>query len=240
MARLVSKRREEHFCTHREVHKEQIMVQGTLTGRKVAFLATDGVQEQELARPWEAVLEAGGTAELVSIKSGEIRSVLEGKEGRSFPVDKLVTDVTYRDYDGLVIPGGVKNPDTLRMNEDAVEFVRNFMEHDGPVAAICHGPWLLVEADTVRGRTLTSYPSLKTDIQNAGGIWVDRQVEIDQRLVTSRTPKDLNAFCDALVTELAEAIAERSLDNMVEQSFPASDPLPGPTAIGGSSLLQSQ
>lgn len=207
------------------------MTHGPLTGKKVAFLATDGVQEQELARPWEAVLEAGGTPELVSIKNGEIKSATEDNKGRTFPVDKLVTDVSYRDYDGLVIPGGLKNPDTLRMNEDAVEFVRNFMEHDRPVAAICHGPWLLVEADTVRGRTLTSYPSLKTDIRNAGGNWVDNQVEVDQRLVTSRHPKDLDAFCRSLISEMAEAIAERSLDHMVEQSFPASDPLPGPTAI---------
>ncbi len=207
------------------------MQTGILAGKRVAFLATDGVQEQELARPWQAVLDAGGTPELVSIKTGEITSTASGAAGRSFPVDHLVTDVSYRDYNGLVIPGGVKNPDTLRMNEAAVEFVRNFMEHDRPVAAICHGPWLLVESNTVRGRTLTSYPSLKTDIHNAGGVWVDRQVEVDQRLVTSRNPNDLDAFCRALVTEMADAIAERSLDKMVEQSFPASDPLPGPTSI---------
>ena len=202
-----------------------------LTGRRVAFLATDGVQEQQLVHPWQAVLDAGGTPELVSIKAGEIKSAMEGKPGRTFPVDRVVSTVTYRDYDGLVIPGGVKNPDTLRMNEDAVEFVRTFMEHDRPVAAICHAPWLLVESDTVRGRSLTSYPSLKTDIQNAGGTWVDRAVEVDQHLVTSRNPMDLDAFSHAMVNEMADAIEERSLDRMVEQSFPASDPLPGPSAI---------
>jgi protease I len=203
----------------------------TLRGRKVAFLATDGVEESELTEPWEAVTAAGGTPTLVSLKSGEITSTVHGKEGRRFPVDKLAAEVHDRDFDALVIPGGVKNPDTLRQDTDAVMFVRGFMEHDKPVAAICHGPWLLVEADAVHGRTLTSYPSLQTDIRNAGGTWVDKQVSVDQKLVTSRTPSDLPAFCSTLVTMLGSAISERSLDSMVEQSFPASDPLPGPSAI---------
>lgn len=203
----------------------------SLKGRKVAFLATDGVQEEELAQPWDAIKNAGGEPTLVSLKSGEIISTVHGKDGRRFRVDKLAAEVTDRDFDALVIPGGVKNPDTLRMDADAVMFVRGFMEHDKPVAAICHGPWLLVEADAVRGRTLTSYPSLKTDIRNAGGSWVDKQVAVDQKLVTSRTPADLPAFCATLVSTLANAIQERSLDSFVEQSFPASDPLPGPTTI---------
>lgn len=202
-----------------------------LSGRKVAFLATDGVEEQELAQPWEAVLSAGGTPELVSIKQGEIKSTVHGEKGQSFKVDKLVTDVAVRDYDALVLPGGVKNPDTLRMNPDAVAFVRGFMEHDKPVAAICHGPWLLVEAAAVKGRTLTSYPSLHTDILNAGGDWVDKAVNVDQKLVTSRNPGDLPVFCSTLVATMSNAIDERSLDRMVEQSFPASDPLPGPSTI---------
>jgi len=207
------------------------MPNDALTGRKVAFLATDGVQEQELAQPWDAVANAGGTPTLVSLRSGDITSTVGGKEGRRFHVDALVSEVHDRDFDALVIPGGVKNPDTMRMDNDAVLFVRGFMEHDKPVAAICHGAWLLVEADAVRGRTLTSYPSLKTDIRNAGGSWVDKQVVVDQKLVTSRKPDDLPAFCATLVQMLGSAIQERSLDAMVEQSFPASDPLPGPTAI---------
>jgi protease I len=207
------------------------MAPDRLSARKVAFLATDGVEEQELAQPWEAVQAAGGTPELVSIREADIQSEVHGQKGRTFRVDRLVADVTENDYDALVLPGGVKSPDTLRMDRHAVRFVRSFMEHDKPVAAICHGPWLLVEANAVRGRTLTSYPSLHTDIENAGGDWVDRAVTVDQKLVTSRNPGDLPAFCTNLVSLLSTAIDERSLDRMVEQSFPASDPLPGPSAI---------
>lgn len=206
-----------------------------LSGRKVAFLATDGVEEQELAQPWEAVRCAGATPELVSIERGEIESTAHGEKGRSFTVDRVLGEVSPSDYDALVLPGGVKNPDRLRMNRDAVAFVRSFMEYDKPVAAICHGPWLLVEAGAVKGRTLTSYPSLHTDITNAGGDWVDRGVVVDQKLVTSRDTGDLPAFCSTLVSALSSAIEERSLDRMVEQTFPASDPLPGPSVprVGG-------
>ncbi len=203
-----------------------------LSGRKVAFLATDGVEEQELAQPWEAVRAAGGTPELISIKEGEIKSTVHDERGRDFKVDRLVTDTSANDYDALVLPGGVANPDKLRMNPDAVAFVRSFMEHDKPVAAICHGPWMLVEAEAVKGRTLTSYPSLHTDIQNAGGEWVDKPVSVDQKLVTSRNPGDLEVFCSALIATMSSAIDERSLDMMVEQTFPASDPLPGPSVPG--------
>lgn len=202
-----------------------------LAGRRVAFLATNGVQEQELAYPWEAVRAAGGTPELLSIAGGEITSTAHGQPGRRFPVDRLVSEAQARDYDALVLPGGVENPDTLRQDQDAVAFVRDFMLHDRPVAAICHGAWLLVEADAVRGRLLTSYPSLRTDIRNAGGEWVDREVAVDQRLVTSRKPDDLPAFCRALIAALAGAIEERAVDEMVQQTFPASDPLPGPVAL---------
>jgi protease I len=207
------------------------MATGQLEGRRVAFLATNGVDESELAQPWEAVTGAGAKAELVSLQAGEIQSITKGEKARTFKVDKLVGDVSVRDYDALVLPGGLKNPDTLRMNPQAVEFVRSFMEADKPVGAICHGPWLLVEADCLRGRTITSYPSLRTDVKNAGGDWVDRTVITDQKLVTSRNPGDLPAFGAALVETIAGAIEERSLDRTIEQSFPASDPAPGPSAL---------
>jgi len=202
-----------------------------LTGRKVAFLATDGVEQVELAAPWNALKQAGADVVLVSDHAGEIQSVNHDAKGEKFRVDKEVTAVSSRDFDALVLPGGVANPDRLRTNKDAVRFVRQFMELDKPVAAICHGPWLLVEADAVRGRTITSWPSLETDVKNAGGAWVDKQVQLDQKLLTSRKPDDLPAFCAKLVELLSSAINERRLDKMVEQSFPASDPLPGPITL---------
>lgn len=204
------------------------MNEGSLHGAKIAFLAADGVQEQELGEPWDAVLRAGGEPVLVSIQKGEIQATRGGEKTKKFTVDKLVGQVSYKDFSGLVIPGGLKSPDLLRMDENAVEFVRGFVNHDMPVASICHGPWMLVEADVVRGRTLTSYPSLKTDLKNAGAEWVDKKVNVDQKLVTSRNPNDLPAFCDAMVMSMINAIEERSLDQAVEQTFPASDPLPGP------------
>ena len=200
-------------------------------GRKIAFLATDGVEERELAEPWEALARAGAEVHLVSLRVGEIKSTVGDEPAGSFPVDRVVTEARADDYDGLVLPGGVANPDRLRVNDDAVKFVRAFMDADKPVAAICHGPWLLVEADVVRGRSLTSWPSLETDIRNAGGEWVDRPVEIDQHLVTSRKPDDLPAFCAKLLQLFPAAIDERRLDTVVEQSFPASDPPPGPGAV---------
>jgi protease I len=203
-----------------------------LKGRKVAFLATDGVEQAELTAPWNALKQAGAEVNLISDKRGEIQAVNHDQKGDRFPVDAEVSRVSARDFDALVIPGGVANPDKLRVNKDAVNFVREFMAADKPVAAICHGPWLLVEADVVRGRTITSWPSLETDIKNAGGAWVDKQVQLDQKLLTSRKPEDLPAFCAQLVELLADAIDERRLDKMVEQSFPASDPLPGPIALG--------
>ncbi|MDP9203574.1 MAG: type 1 glutamine amidotransferase [Gemmatimonadota bacterium] len=203
-----------------------------LKGRKVAFLATDGVEEVELTAPWNALKQAGAEVKLISDHPGEIQAVIHDEKRGSFPVDAEVSKVTARDFDALVLPGGVANPDKLRTNKDAVNFVREFMEADKPVAAICHGPWLLVEADAVRGRTITSWPSLETDIKNAGGAWVDKQVQLDQKLLTSRKPEDLPAFCAQLVALLANSIDERRLDKMLEQSFPASDPLPGPIALG--------
>ncbi|HZE08768.1 MAG TPA: type 1 glutamine amidotransferase domain-containing protein [Gemmatimonadaceae bacterium] len=203
-----------------------------LTGRSVAFLATDGVEEVELTAPWNALKQAGADVSLVSDKSGEIQAVNHDQKGDRFAVDREVSQVSAQDFDALVIPGGVANPDKLRTNKDAVRLVRDFMEADKPVAAICHGPWLLVEADALRGRTITSWPSLETDVKNAGGAWVDKQVQLDQKLLTSRKPDDLPAFCAQLVGMLSTAIDERRLDKMVEQSFPASDPLPGPIALG--------
>lgn len=202
-----------------------------LNGRKVAFLATDGVEQVEFTAPWNALKEAGAEVKLLSDKTGVIQGMNHDEKGDTFPVDYEVSTVSVRDFDALVLPGGVANPDKLRTNAAAVNFVREFMEADKPVAAICHGPWLLVEADALRGRTITSWPSLKTDIKNAGGAWVDKQVQLDQKLLTSRKADDLPAFCAQLVSMLQSAIEERRLDKMVEQSFPASDPLPGPISI---------
>lgn len=203
-----------------------------LKGLKVAFLATDGVEQVELTAPWNVLKQAGADVVLVSDKPGEIQAMNHDAKGQKLRVDVEVSRVTARDFDALVLPGGVANPDKLRTNKVAVSFVREFMELDKPVAAICHAPWLLVEADAVRGRTITSWPSLETDVRNAGGAWVDKQVQVDQKLLTSRRPDDLPAFCAKLVELLADTIDERRLDKMVEQSFPASDPLPGPIALG--------
>jgi protease I len=231
MARCVTFQTTLHSFDKPQNREATQMAAGQLEGRRIAFLATNGVDESELAQPWESMTTAGARAELVSLQPGEIQSISKGEKAQKFRVDRLVADVSAGDYDALVLPGGLKNPDTLRMNPAAVEFVRSFMEADKPVGSICHGPWLLVEAGCVRGRTLTSYPSLRTDIQNAGGDWVDRAVVSDQKLVTSRTPADLPAFCDALIDSIAHAIEERSLDRTIEGSFPASDPAPGPSTI---------
>src|SRR5919199_4068813 len=164
-----------------------------LGGRKIAILATDGVEQVELAEPRQALDGAGAVTHLVSIKAGEIQAFNHQDKGERFAVDRTVDAVSAADYDALFLPGGVANPDTLRMNKQAVSFVRAFVESDKPVAAICHGPWLLVEADVLAGRTVTSWPSLKTDIENAGGEWVDKPVQVDQKLITSRKPQDLPA-----------------------------------------------
>jgi protease I len=180
-----------------------------LKGKKIAFLVTDGFEQVELTEPWQTAEAAGADVDLVSIAEGEVQGMNHADKGDTFAVDRLVGEADASEYDALVLPGGVHNPDKLRMDEGAVGFVRSFFEQGKAVAAICHGPWTLVEADVVRGRTLTSYPSLKTDIRNAGGKWVDEEVVVDRGLVTSRNPDDLPAFCSKLVEEAAEGVHEK-------------------------------
>jgi protease I len=175
-----------------------------LSGKKVAFIATDGVEEVEYAQPRAAVEAEGARVDLVSTKQGSIQAVNHMDKSGTYPVDRLAADADPNEYDALVIPGGVANPDFLRTDPHAVRFVRSFFDAHKPVAAICHGPWLLVEADVVRGRTVTSWPSLRTDLVNAGATWVDEVVHTDNGLVTSRKPDDLPAFCGKLVEEFAE------------------------------------
>ena len=176
-----------------------------LTDRKIAILAADGVEQVELTEPRKAVEDAGATTELLSIAEGEIQA-MEGdiNKADTFAVDKLVGDASVDDYAGLIVPGGVANPDNLRADADAVKFVQDFFATGKPVGAICHGPWILVEADVARGRTVTSYPSIRTDLRNAGATVVDEEVVVDQGLVTSRNPDDLPAFCAKIVEEFAE------------------------------------
>jgi protease I len=178
-----------------------------LSGKRIAFLATDMVEQVELTEPWKAVERAGARPELVSLEAGEIQGFDHYDKADTFPVDATVQEANADDYDALVLPGGVGNPDTLRTDEGAVGFVRSFVDAGKPVAVICHGPWTLVEADVLRGRTLTSWPSLKTDVENAGGTWVDEEVVVDGSIVSSRKPDDLPAFCSTFVDELAKAPA---------------------------------
>ncbi len=175
-----------------------------LDGKKVAILVADGFEQVELTEPRKALDAAGAQTQIVSPKSGQVQGMHHDNKGDTFPVDKMLTQASPDDYDALLLPGGVLNPDTLRMIPEAVTFVRNFFAAGKPVAAICHGPWTLVEADVVRDRTLTSYPSLKTDIKNAGGNWRDAEVVVDKGLVTSRNPDDLPAFNRKMVEEFAE------------------------------------
>ncbi|HKP89373.1 MAG TPA: type 1 glutamine amidotransferase domain-containing protein [Thermoleophilaceae bacterium] len=177
---------------------------GKLDGKKIAFLFTDGVEQVELDKPAEAVKGEGAEIDYISLDDGEIQAFNHLDHGDKIQIEKKVADVSADDYDGLVLPGGVANPDFLRADEDAVNFVRSFVEQAKPIGAICHGPWTLVEADVLKGRTITSFPSLQTDIRNAGGNWVDEEVHVDEGLVTSRNPDDLPAFCDKIVEEFCE------------------------------------
>ncbi len=179
-----------------------------LQGRRIAFLATDGVERVELEQPRAAVQDAGGQVDLLSVDDGEIAARDHDLEPAGmFAVDRKVSDARVEDYDGLVLPGGTVNADKLRLDESAVAFVGAFVRSGKPVAAICHGPWALVEADVARGRTMTSYPSLRTDLRNAGATVVDEQVCIDGDLITSRSPRDLPAFCQAITNRFANTPA---------------------------------
>ncbi len=205
-----------------------------LKGRKVAILVTDGVEQVELTEPRKALEQAGAETHIVAPRSGSIQGFNHLDKGDTFRVDRTLDQASAADYDALLLPGGVANPDALRTDERAVRFVRETVQAGKPVAAICHGPWTLVEAGVVRGRTLTSWPSLATDIRNAGGTWVDEEVHTDQGLVTSRKPDDLPAFNRKMVEEFVEGrhgrrapsgkpAGEEAYDEVVEESFPASD-----------------
>lgn len=175
------------------------MFEKKLSGMKIAFLVTDGFEQCELTEPWKAVEQAGGQPELVSIDEGEVQGVHHDQSGDRFKVDMPIGRANVNDYDALVLPGGVFNPDALRINEMAVEFVKDFFREYKPVAAICHGPWTLIEANVVRERRMTSWPSLRTDLINAGAEWVDEPCVCDRGLVTSRKPDDLPIFCETFV-----------------------------------------
>jgi protease I len=180
----------------------------SLAGKRVAILATDGVEQVELTEPRKALDAAGANTKVVSPKSGSIKGWNIDNWGNEIKVDLVLDSTSPDDYDALMLPGGVMNPDTLRMNEDAVNFVRAFFEAGKPVASICHGPWMLVEADVLHGRNVTSWPSLRTDLRNAGANWTDSEVITDHGLVTSRKPDDIPAFSRKMIEEFAEGVHE--------------------------------
>lgn len=176
----------------------------TLSGRKVAVLATDGFEQSELEKPVEALKAAGADVEIVSPKPGQIQGMEHDQKGRLVSVDRELAQADAASYDALVLPGGVANPDTLRIAPRAIDFVRSFAEAGKPIAAICHGPWTLINAEAVEGRRMTSWPSLEADLRNAGAEWVDEEVVVDRGLVTSRKPDDLPAFCEKMIEAFAE------------------------------------
>ena len=179
------------------------MTDQTLDGRTVAVLATDGFEQSELETPVEALKAAGAKVDVISLNAGEIQGMEHDKVGRKVPVDKVLSSVKAADYDALVLPGGVANPDTLRIDAGAVDFVRSFARAEKPIAAICHGPWTLINAGAIDGRKMTSWPSLEADLRNAGADWVDEDVVVDRGLITSRKPDDLPAFCAQMISEFA-------------------------------------
>ena len=180
-----------------------------LSGKRVAILATDGYEQSELELPLARLKEAGARVDVVSLKPGVIKGWHHHDWGRPIDVDRVLSEASPNDYDGLVLPGGQMNPDTLRLEPDAIGFIRGFWQQGKVVAAICHAPWLLVEAGLVKGRNVTSWPSIRTDVINAGGIWHDLDVVADQGLVTSRKPTDLESFCLKIAEELAEGVHTR-------------------------------
>ncbi|HZT14403.1 MAG TPA: type 1 glutamine amidotransferase domain-containing protein [Gaiellaceae bacterium] len=194
------------------------MAEQKLAGKTVAIIAADMVERVELVEPRKALEEAGAKTELISLKPGKIRSFDHFDPADEVPVDKAIEEVDASDYDALMIPGGVGNPDQLRGDENVVSFVREFFEHGKPVAAICHGPWVLVEADVVRGRKVTSWPTLQTDIRNAGGNWVDEEVVVDQGLVTSRKPDDIPAFSKKMIEEFCEGVHAKQREKTASAS----------------------
>ena len=187
-----------------------------LQGKKIAFIATEGVEQAELTEPWKAVAEAGAQPELISIEDGEIQAWEHFDKGGSFKVDRTIEEARPDDYDGLVLPGGVANPDQLRTDENVVSFIREFATSGKPIGVICHGPWTLIEAGVVAGRTITSWPSLQTDLRNAGANWVDQEVVVDEGLVSSRKPDDLPAFNAKIVEEFAEGRHPESAEKAKE------------------------
>ena len=177
--------------------------------KRIAILATDGFEQSELLEPKRALEEAGARTEVISPKAGTIRGWAEKDWGQSIPVDKSIDSVNANDYDALVLPGGVMNPDKLRRNENALAFVKHFFAAGKPVAAICHGPWTLIDAGVVKGREMTSYHTIQTDLKNAGAKWVDQEVVVDNGLVTSRKPDDIPAFNEKMIEEFAEGVHAR-------------------------------
>lgn len=197
------------------------MADGKLSGRKVAILATDGFEQSELFEPKKALEEAGAEVKVVSPKDGTIKGWNHTDWGDTCKVDLSLEDADAEDFDALMLPGGVMNPDKLRMNEKAIEFIKGFTDTGKPIAAICHGPWPLIETGIVNGRTVTSWPSLKTDLMNAGANWVDREVVTDNGLVTSRKPDDIPAFNRKMIEEFAEGVhTELMKENRQETRAP--------------------
>jgi protease I len=182
---------------------------GTLQGRKIAILATDGFEQSELTQPLEALKGAGAQAHVISPKSGEIQGMQHAEKGVKVHVDKSLGQAKPEDYDALMLPGGVANPDALRINKQALQFIRHFVDAKKPIAAICHAPWTLIETGIVEGRRVTSWPSLRTDLENAGADWIDQEVVTDKGLVTSRKPDDLPAFCAKMIEEFREGRHDR-------------------------------
>jgi len=175
-----------------------------LDGKKVAILVTDGFEQVELTKPREALDEAGAETKIVSLKSGKIQGMNHADKGDKFDVDLTLGEARPEEFDALMIPGGLMNPDDLRSHDDGLEFTRHFFREGKPVAAICHGPWVLIDAGVVRGRTLTSWPAIKTDVKNAGGKWINEEVVVDNGLVTSRKPDDIPAFNRKMIEEFCE------------------------------------